>query len=66
LLKEISLAMSRTGVLRDPALTTSIGQFAAIQSAAPSLGVELIPLNARNAGDIERTITAFVRLPKAG
>lgn len=66
LLKEISPTISRAGVLRDPALTTSIGQFGAIQSAAPSLGVELIPLNARNAGDIERTITAFARLPQSG
>jgi putative ABC transport system substrate-binding protein len=66
LLKEISPTISRAGVLRDPTLTTSIGQFAAIQSAAPSLGVELVPLNARNAGDIERTITAFVRVPQSG
>jgi putative ABC transport system substrate-binding protein len=66
LLKEISPTISRAGVLRDPTLTTSIGQFAAIQSAAPSLGVELVPLNARNAGDIERTITAFVRVPQGG
>jgi putative ABC transport system substrate-binding protein len=66
LLKEISPTMSRAGVLRDPTLATSIAQFAAIQSAAPSLGVELVPLNARNADDIERTITAFVRVPQGG
>jgi putative ABC transport system substrate-binding protein len=66
LLKEISPTMSRVGVLRDPTLTTSIAQFAAIQSAAPSLGVELVPLNARNADDIERTITTFVRVPQGG
>jgi putative ABC transport system substrate-binding protein len=66
LLKEISPTISRAGVLRDPTLTTSIAQFAAIQSVAPSLGVELVPLNVRNAGDIERTIAAFVRGPRDG
>jgi len=66
LLKEMSPSMVRAGVLRDPSLTTSIAQFAAIQSVAPSLGVELVPLNARDVADIERTITAFARLPHAG
>jgi putative ABC transport system substrate-binding protein len=66
LLKEISPTISRAGVLRDPTLTTSIAQFAAIQSVAPSLGVELVPLNVRNAGDIERTIAAFARVPQGG
>lgn len=66
LLKEVSPTISRAGVLRDPTLTTSIGQFAGIQSVAPSLGVELVPLNVRNAGDIERTIAAFVRVPQGG
>ena len=66
LLKEISPTISRAGVLHDPTLTTSIAQFAAIQSAAPSLGVELVALNARNAGDIERTIATFVRLTQVG
>src|SRR5262249_38602401 len=63
LLKEMAPAMSRAGVLRDPSLTTSIAQFAAIQAVAPSLGVELIPLNAREVGDIDRVIPEFARRP---
>ncbi len=66
LLKEMSPAMSRVGVLRDPTLTTSIAQFAAMQAVAPSLGIELIPLNARNVGDIERSIVAFAGAPRGG
>jgi ABC-type uncharacterized transport system substrate-binding protein len=66
LLKEMSPAMSRAGVLRDPALTTSVAQFAAMQAVAPSLGIELIPLNTRNVGDIERSIVAFAAAPHGG
>ena len=66
LLKEMSPAMSRAGVLRDPTLTTSIAQFAAMQAVAPSLGIELVPLNARDAGDIERNIIAFAGVPGGG
>ncbi len=66
LLKEMLPAMSRAGVLRDPALTTSVAQFAAMQAVAPSLGIELIPLNTRNVGDIERSIVAFAAAPHGG
>ena len=48
--------MTRAAVLRDPAITTGIGQFAAIQSVAPSLGVEVSPVNVRDAGEIERAV----------
>ena len=53
-------------MLRDPALTTGVGQFAAIQSVAPSLGVEVSPINLREAGEIERAITAFARTSNGG
>jgi putative tryptophan/tyrosine transport system substrate-binding protein len=53
-------------VLRDPTIIASISQFAAIQSVAPSLGVELTPIDTRNAGDIERAVIAFAREPNAG
>jgi putative ABC transport system substrate-binding protein len=65
-LKEISPTISRVGVLRDPTLTTSIAQFAAMQTVAPALGVDLVPLNARDAGEIERTVAAFARVPHRG
>ena len=53
--------VTRAAVLRDPAITAGIGQFAAIQAVAPSLGVEVSPINVRDAGEIERAVTAFAR-----
>ena len=61
LLKEIAPGVTRVAVLRDPAIASGIGQFAAIQAVAPSLGVEVSPVNVRDAGEIERAITAFAR-----
>jgi hypothetical protein len=46
-------------VVRDPTVTSSIGQFAAVQSASRTFGVEVIPLGGRDAEDIERTIVEF-------
>jgi putative ABC transport system substrate-binding protein len=66
LLKEIAPQVTRAGVLRDPVLTTGIGQFAAIQSVAPSLGVEAIAINLREADEIERSITALARTSSGG
>jgi putative ABC transport system substrate-binding protein len=54
--------VTRIGVVRDPAITAGIGQFGAIQSVAPSFGVELTPINERDdAGEVERAIAAFAR-----
>jgi putative ABC transport system substrate-binding protein len=61
LLKEIAPRVTRVAVLRDPAIASGIGQFAAIQTAAPSLGVELSPVDMRDAPEIERAVTAFAR-----
>ena len=61
LLKEIAPGVTRAAVLRDPANTAGIGQFAVIQSVAPSLGVEVSPINVRDAGEIERAVAAFAR-----
>ena len=58
--------MTRAAVLRDPAITAGIGQFAAIQTAAPSLGVEVSPINVRDAGEIERALAAFARSSNGG
>jgi len=66
LLKEIAPRVTRAAVLRDPARAPGIGQFAAIQAVAPSLGVELSPVDVRDAGEIERAITAFARSPNNG
>ena len=66
LLKQIAPGVTRVAVLRDPAMTAGIGQFAAIQSVAPSLGVELRPVDVRDAGEIERGVTAFARGSNGG
>jgi len=65
LLKEIAPAVKRAVVLRDTN-PTGIGQFAAIQAVAPSLGVEIIPVNMRNAGEIEQSVETFARSPNGG
>ena len=56
LLKEIAPHVSRVGVIRDPTSTASIGQFAAIQSAARSFGLEVSPLGGRDAREIEQQL----------
>ena len=61
LLKEIAPGVTRAAVLRDPAIAAGIGQFAAIQAVAPSFGVEVSPIDVRDAGEIERAVTAFAR-----
>lgn len=66
LLKEIAPRVTRVGVIRDPTITSNVGQFAAIQSVAPSFGVELIPLGGRDAKGIEQTIDEFARVSNGG
>ncbi len=66
LLKEIAPGLTRAAVLWDPAITAGIGQFAVIQSVAPSLGVEVIPIKVRDATEIERAIVAFARAANGG
>src|SRR6202047_4274763 len=66
LLKEITPRVARAAVLRDPAIASGIGQFAAAQAVAPSLGVELSPVDVRDAGEIDRAVTAFARSPNGG
>jgi ABC-type uncharacterized transport system substrate-binding protein len=66
LLKEIAPGVTRAAVIRDPAITAGIGQWGAIQSAAPSLGLAVHPVNVRDAGEIERAVAAFARTPNGG
>jgi|EndMetStandDraft_5_1072996.scaffolds.fasta_scaffold186971_1 ABC-type uncharacterized transport system substrate-binding protein len=65
-LKEIAPQVKRVGVIRDPTITGSIGQFAAVQSASRTFGVEVTALGGRDAKDIERTIADFARAPNCG
>jgi putative ABC transport system substrate-binding protein len=66
LLKEIAPRVTRAAVLRDPAIPQGIGQFAVIQSVAPSLRMEVNPVDIRDAGDIERAVTAFAHSLNGG
>jgi putative ABC transport system substrate-binding protein len=66
LLKQIAPRVTRVAVLRDSTQSSGIGQFAAIQAVAPSLRVEVNPINVRDAGEIERAVTAFARGPNDG
>ena len=66
LLKQIAPGVTRAAVLRDPAIASGIGQFGAIQAVAPSLRVELSPVDVRDAPEIERAVTAFAGIENGG
>ena len=66
LLKEIAPQVARVAVLRDPTVHSGSGQLGSIQTVAPSFGVELRPVDVRDAGEIERAVTAFARSPNGG
>jgi putative tryptophan/tyrosine transport system substrate-binding protein len=66
LLKQIAPWVTRAAVLRDAAVTSGTAQFAAIQAVAPSLGIEVSPVNVSNAADIERGVGAVVRSANCG
>jgi putative tryptophan/tyrosine transport system substrate-binding protein len=66
LLKQIAPKVTRAAVFRDPANPAAMGQFGAIQGATPSLGVEILPIGADNAQEIERGISAVAREPNSG
>jgi putative tryptophan/tyrosine transport system substrate-binding protein len=66
LLKEIAPRVTRAAVLRDATQPGGASQFAAIQALAPSLNVEVSPVNMRTADDIERGVSAFARSPNGG
>jgi putative ABC transport system substrate-binding protein len=66
LLKQIAPGVTRAAVLWDPTIPPGVGQFAVIQAMAPSLGMDVSPINLRDAGEIERGIAAFARIPNGG
>jgi ABC-type uncharacterized transport system substrate-binding protein len=66
LLKEIAPSVTRAVVLRDPAIASGPGQFAAAQAVASSLGVELRPVDVRDTGEIERAIAVFAQSTNSG
>ena len=66
LLKEVAPRVARVAVLRDLTIAAGPAEFGAIQTVAPSLGVELRPIDMRNAGEIERAITVFAAVSNGG
>jgi putative ABC transport system substrate-binding protein len=66
LLREIAPRVTRVAVLRDPTIPAGIGQFAVLQSAAPSLGIELSSISGRDASEIEGAVTEFARSSNSG
>jgi putative ABC transport system substrate-binding protein len=66
LLKEIEPKVTRVAVIRDPDISAGTGQFAAIQTAAPSLRVEIVAVSPRQEGEMERAIADFARSPNGG
>ena len=66
LLKQVAPGVARVAVLRDPANPSGMGQWGVIQAVSPSFGVELRPVDNRNADEIERGITTFAQEPNGG
>jgi putative ABC transport system substrate-binding protein len=66
LLKEIAPNVTQAAVFRDASIAIGAGQLGVIQSLAQSLGVELRPIDVRNADEIERAVTSFARLSNGG
>ncbi len=66
LLKEIAPGVTRAAILRDTSIPAGIGQFAIIQSVAPSVGVDVTPIDLRDAAEIERAVTAFAQSADGG
>ena len=66
LLKEVAPGVTRAAVLRDASVGSGVGQYAIIQAVAPSLGVELRPIDVRDPGEIERAIVTFAQSPNGG
>jgi putative ABC transport system substrate-binding protein len=66
LLKQTAPGITRVAVVRDPATPQGIGQFSAVHSLAPSLRMEVVPLNAREPAEIERTIASIANTPNSG
>jgi putative ABC transport system substrate-binding protein len=66
LLKEIAPSVTRAAVLRDATDPSGVGQFSVIQSVAPAVGVEVSPINLRDAAEIERAVAAFAQAANGG
>jgi putative tryptophan/tyrosine transport system substrate-binding protein len=66
LLREVAPHVTRAIVVRDPTIASAVSQFAVIQSAAQTSGIEVSPVSARDSGEIERAVMSFLRSPNGG
>jgi putative tryptophan/tyrosine transport system substrate-binding protein len=66
LLKQVATGVTRAAVVRDPAILSGAGQFAAVASVGPALGVDIVPVNVSDPGELENTLAAFARSPNGG
>ena len=66
LLKQIAPNVTRAAILWDPSIPAGIGQYAVIQSVAPSLGVDVRPINVSSTPETERAIAVFASQPNGG
>jgi putative tryptophan/tyrosine transport system substrate-binding protein len=66
MLKQVAPAVTRAGIIRDATVTSGIGQFAVIQSVASSLGIDVVPISAREEREIESGIVKIARSQNAG
>jgi len=66
LLKQVATGVTRAAVVRDPAIATGAGQFAAVASVGPALGVDIVPVNVGDPGELEAALAAFARSPNGG
>ena len=66
LLKQIAPGMTRVAVIRDPGTPQGIGQFSAVNAVAPSLGIDVSPINASELREVERAVTALAKAPNGG
>ena len=66
LLKQIAPHVAQVAVLRDQSSASGIAQFSAIQALAPSVGVQVSPVNARNTNEVENGVATFARTPNGG
>ena len=66
LLKQIAPNVARAAIIRDPTITAGIGQWGAIQAVAPSLGIDVVPVNMHESGEIEHALAGLAASPNGG
>jgi len=66
ILKQVAPGVAHAGIIRDATITSGVGQFAVIESVAGSLGIDVVPIGARDGSEIEKGISKIARLQNGG